>query len=498
MAQEVAALLARLGSLQAELVGLRRELVTRIGRTQLGDTKITLLVCRAEQQRFGLPIQSVDVVVPVAELAPLPESAPWVVGALNHHGTSIVVVDVRQRFEGEPHVIASSELIVICGTAWGRVGLLVDEVVDVLTVNLEDVDEPAAGVCFAKFLVAVVQEPGGSLPLVEVSKLAAECWSTNDTEFAMKERDNADCSPSTTDDDRGVRALPFRLYSLGTEEMEVVNRTLSRWVEETGFARRSYVQVAAEYARYCSAPKPTRRGIELATEYLAWFLCLNDLPSDDYKRSTLRDVRGVCQGNDPLPRPESRATQNFLTRLAAELPGVALDRFRRRMLAMFDAFEWEAEWLQRGRGVPALDEYLVQREHLIAHFPYIELWRLTEGAEIEGPEAWEALERVEAANTRVIFWVNDILSTERDARKGKINLVECIAQEEGCPRATALEHAHQRLEQAVGAYVEERACLLRFTVRGAGIERHVQFLDSVLEGNRVATVALHDRFWGAG
>lgn len=181
MAQEVAALLARLNALQAEIVGLRRELVSKLGGTQLGDAQITLLVCRAARQRFGLPIQSVDVVVPVADLASLPESAPWVVGALNYHGTSIAVVDVRQRFECESHVIASSELLVICNTEWGQVGLLVDEVVDVLTVNLDDVEEPAAGLCFAEFLVAAVQEPAGTLPLVEVSKLAAECWDANDT-----------------------------------------------------------------------------------------------------------------------------------------------------------------------------------------------------------------------------------------------------------------------------------------------------------------------------
>lgn len=314
----------------------------------------------------------------------------------------------------------------------------------------------------------------------------------------MKQRDDADSLPNTTDNDRGLRALPFRLYSLDAGQMQVVHATLSRWVEETGFVRRSYVQVAAEYARHCSAATPTQRGIELATEYLAWFLCLNDLPPDEYKQSTLRDVRSICEGNEPLPRPESRATRAFLSRLAAELPGVALDRFRRRMFAMFDAFEWEAEWLRQGRRIPTIEEYLTQREHLIAHYPYMELWRLTEGVELEGPEVWATLERVETANTRVIFWVNDILSTERDARKGKINLVACIAQEEGCTQSMAVERAHQRLDQATAAYVEERAQLMRFAARGVGIERHVRFLDSVLEGNRVATVALHDRFWGTG
>lgn len=178
MAQAVSTLLARLNALQGEILAVRRELVSALGRSQLEDSKLTLLLCRAAQQRFGLPIQSVEVVVPVAELAPLPGSAPWVVGALSYRGTNMAVVDVRQRFEGEPHVIAATELIVICQTDCERAGLLVDEVIDVTTVDLEDVEEPAAGVRFAEFLIAVVHEPAGTLPLVEVSKLAA---SANDT-----------------------------------------------------------------------------------------------------------------------------------------------------------------------------------------------------------------------------------------------------------------------------------------------------------------------------
>lgn len=293
--------------------------------------------------------------------------------------------------------------------------------------------------------------------------------------------------------------LPFHGTSLDDAQMRRVFEVLSRWAAGTGLARKGHVQVAAEYARHCSAPSPTPAGIELGAEYLAWFLCINDLPPDEYKRSMLREVKSLLQGKVYASYPEAEATRGFLDRVECRVGDRNISRFRRRVLEMIDAFEWEVDWLQTSpRRIPTTDAYLRWRQHLIAHYPYVELWRLTENVEVNRPRVWAALERVETANTQVILWVNDVLSIARDERKGKINLVACIASGQGCSPEAALCQAQSRLDQCVVDYRNARDALRSIASESAGIARHIRFLDSVLEGNRAATVELHDRFWGDG
>lgn len=177
---EISSIYARLGTLEEEMMALRRELVVKLARVQTNTAELSVLECRAGQQRFGLPLGGVDVVVPIAQLLPLPETPPWILGSLNHHGINIAVLDVAHRLAEAPHVIAPTELVVICSTEWRQVGLLVEEVLDVVSIEASAVKDPAPGVRFASFLAGVIDHEAGSLPLIEVSRLAAESLSAEE------------------------------------------------------------------------------------------------------------------------------------------------------------------------------------------------------------------------------------------------------------------------------------------------------------------------------
>lgn len=174
-------LLARFEVLQRQIVELRREIAVTLGRIEYGDAEVAVVVCQAVRSKFGLFIRAVDVVVPVAELTLLPEAPPCVLGTLNHHGTSVVVLDVAQRLDGTPHIVDPSELIVICNARWRQVGLLVTRVLDVLSVDAAEVQEPAVAVEFAPFVLGVVNQTWGPLPVLEVAKLAESCLNRADT-----------------------------------------------------------------------------------------------------------------------------------------------------------------------------------------------------------------------------------------------------------------------------------------------------------------------------
>lgn len=58
---------------------------------------LRLVLFVVEDQRYGLPLETVDRVLRMVAVSPLPEAPPVALGVINVHGQVIPVVDVRRR-----------------------------------------------------------------------------------------------------------------------------------------------------------------------------------------------------------------------------------------------------------------------------------------------------------------------------------------------------------------------------------------------------------------
>jgi purine-binding chemotaxis protein CheW len=94
-------------------------------------------------QRYGLKLDAVERVVPVAEIQPLPKAPGIVLGVINMQGRIVPVVNVRRRFRMPEREIALSDRLILARTGTREVALLVDAVLGVL--ELSDVQTTAAG-----------------------------------------------------------------------------------------------------------------------------------------------------------------------------------------------------------------------------------------------------------------------------------------------------------------------------------------------------------------
>jgi chemotaxis signal transduction protein len=160
---EVDALRARLGALRAEL----REL--RSGGRDAGR-RLGVVVVRIDALPAGIELSSVREVVPAAQLAPLPEAPPWVLGALDLHGTTLPVVHVAARASGREPVLRRSHLIVVVEGELGLAGLAVDEVLGVDEVVL-DGDSSLLEAPLAAYAVGTFSHGGRSRVLLGAREL---------------------------------------------------------------------------------------------------------------------------------------------------------------------------------------------------------------------------------------------------------------------------------------------------------------------------------------
>jgi len=117
---------------------------------------------------FALPVEPVDQILPMLAITPLPEGsgelADSVLGAINLRGQVMPVVDLRRHVGQRPAALERDTPLVVTHIGDLAVSLVVDEVIDVLTVREGDITPPGEvlpeGLGQAPVLAGLVCIPG--------------------------------------------------------------------------------------------------------------------------------------------------------------------------------------------------------------------------------------------------------------------------------------------------------------------------------------------------
>ncbi len=106
-----------------------------------------LVVCALGSEEYGLPIEDVREIVRFTEPRPVASDVPWMRGVISLRGRLVPVHDLATRLgvaarEGAPPPTAK---LVIVETAGEPVGVLVDDVVEVLRVDEAQLEPVPSG-----------------------------------------------------------------------------------------------------------------------------------------------------------------------------------------------------------------------------------------------------------------------------------------------------------------------------------------------------------------
>jgi len=91
---------------------------------------------------FGLEIKYVTEIVGIQPITKIPEVPEYVKGIINLRGKVISVIDVRIKFKKEPIDYNERTCIIVIDIDDMSIGLIVDEVSEVLTIKDEDIVPP--------------------------------------------------------------------------------------------------------------------------------------------------------------------------------------------------------------------------------------------------------------------------------------------------------------------------------------------------------------------
>ena len=96
------------------------------------------------QESYGFEIKHVTEIIGIQEITEVPELPNYVKGIINLRGKIIPVMDVRLRFKKEPREYNDRTCIVVIDIRDISIGLIVDQVAEVVVIASENIVPPPA------------------------------------------------------------------------------------------------------------------------------------------------------------------------------------------------------------------------------------------------------------------------------------------------------------------------------------------------------------------
>lgn len=283
---------------------------------------------------------------------------------------------------------------------------------------------------------------------------------------------------------------PFRAVRLSRVDRQRTADLVREWGALHDIATEPIASTVTAYMELCSFEHPSSTGLNLATEYLAWFLVLNDC-TDTAERTVMIETAQRCiRDRNHDGTPMGRATQALLAHLWSHAGEQSCERLLTWLNQMLASTQWELS--QTGTPIP-FDLHQTHREHTIGVYPFLETWRLGENIAPD-PQEWRTIERLEQLSVRIIFATNDLLSVRRDQKLGKLNGVVCLANEQRSALETAAEGISRRLLEDTSEFSAALTELQGPRQDPTPARRYAHFLATCAEGNRIALTELAERY----
>ena len=117
-----------------------QELLVEEGKAAMES--IQFIVIRLGEEQYGIDIRSIDNIVRMQSITRIPKMPAFLKGVINLRGEVIPVISIRQKMDLEEDVITkATRILVLKLEQEGNVGFLVDEVKEVVTLSVNEIEK---------------------------------------------------------------------------------------------------------------------------------------------------------------------------------------------------------------------------------------------------------------------------------------------------------------------------------------------------------------------
>ncbi len=126
------------------------------------------------ERKLAFPLKSVERVIRMVALVPVPEGPEWISGLLNLHGRVLPVIDLRKRLGLPQREVHPDDRIIIIQSENLKLGVVAETVEDVTDVSEKQLSKPEGTLKKASLLRAVIQKKNDMYLVLNVDAIDSE------------------------------------------------------------------------------------------------------------------------------------------------------------------------------------------------------------------------------------------------------------------------------------------------------------------------------------
>ncbi|AIF52102.1 chemotaxis protein CheW [Pelosinus sp. UFO1] len=121
------------------------------------NSEVQLVVFKLGREEYSVSILQVQEIKRITDITRVPHTPDYIKGVINLRGSVLPVIDLKKRLNLPQQVVTEDTRIIIVKVDELSVGMIVDAVSEVMTINQENIDSPdvVAGSVAASYLSGV-------------------------------------------------------------------------------------------------------------------------------------------------------------------------------------------------------------------------------------------------------------------------------------------------------------------------------------------------------
>jgi purine-binding chemotaxis protein CheW len=134
-----------------------------------------IVVFNLAGEQYGVHISKVESIIKMQAITKLPHAPRYVEGITNLRGRVVPIIDLHRRFDLNDKPSTADDRIIVVNTSGEDIGLVVDEVSEVLTIN-EQAVEPAPNITTtidSSFITGIAKIDQRLVILLDLEKVIA-------------------------------------------------------------------------------------------------------------------------------------------------------------------------------------------------------------------------------------------------------------------------------------------------------------------------------------
>ncbi|MBQ9123283.1 MAG: chemotaxis protein CheW [Lachnospiraceae bacterium] len=133
------------------------------------------IVIRLGVEQYGIDIKYVDNIVRMQHITRVPKVADYIKGVINLRGEVIPVMSLRLKMDlPEDEITKATRIIILKLEQHGTIGIIVDEVKEVVTLENDQIEKAAYDSKEPNFIFGIGKQEGSLISLLDLNVVAQE------------------------------------------------------------------------------------------------------------------------------------------------------------------------------------------------------------------------------------------------------------------------------------------------------------------------------------